>query len=92
MVNKFEMKLDENVDNMVLSFRLPNAQLVSHAFPRSWFLEDLYEYINYKTNNSLKGRFQIITNYPDFMVLPPTKIMIGKTALTAGQTLFIRTL
>lgn len=52
--------------------------------------QDIYEYINYKTEESIRGRFQLITNYPEFAVLPPTKIPICNGPLAPGQTLFVR--
>jgi hypothetical protein len=53
-------------------------------------LKDLYEFIDYATKGAYRGSFQIITNYPDFTVLPPTKIGIYQTGFVTGQTLFVR--
>jgi len=89
-VNKFEVIREENAENIIINFRMPNTELVSYVFPRIWHLEDLYGFVNYLTNGSIMGRFQIISNYPELMVFPPTKIVIGQTNLHTGQTLFVR--
>ena len=97
---KFDIDRPEGPDNIRINFRMPNAMMISSVFPRNWLVwvicvnktkvQDLYEYINYRTGGDLMGMFDLLSNHPDTRLYPPCDVPLMHTPLVTGQMLFVR--